>query len=47
MTPEEIDGLRKVSVDTIKSQVRTIYNKLGAANRADAVRIATISGMIR
>jgi LuxR family maltose regulon positive regulatory protein len=41
LTRDEIAGLSSLSVNTVKSIIRSIYNKLGAVNRADAVRIAT------
>jgi LuxR family maltose regulon positive regulatory protein len=41
LTREEIAGLASISANTVKSVIRSIYNKLGAVNRADAVRIAT------
>ncbi|MDR2211261.1 MAG: LuxR C-terminal-related transcriptional regulator [Spirochaetaceae bacterium] len=40
MTQEEIAGISSLSVNTVKSVIRSIYNKLGAINKADAVRIA-------
>jgi LuxR family maltose regulon positive regulatory protein len=43
MTREEIAALTSLSANTIKSVTRSVYNKLGALNKADAVRIA--SGM--
>ncbi|MDR2159945.1 MAG: LuxR C-terminal-related transcriptional regulator [Treponema sp.] len=46
MTREEIAGLTSLSVNTIKSITRSIYNKLGAINRADAVRIAVSLGLV-
>jgi LuxR family maltose regulon positive regulatory protein len=46
MTQEEIAGLSSLSVNTVKSVVRNIYNKLGAVNRADAVRIAASLGIL-
>jgi LuxR family maltose regulon positive regulatory protein len=46
LTREEIAGLSSLSVNTIKSIIRSIYNKLGAINRADAVRIATQCGIL-
>ena len=46
LTQEEIAGLHDVSVNTIKTQVRNIYNKLGAINRADAIHIATKLGIV-
>jgi LuxR family maltose regulon positive regulatory protein len=46
MTQEEIAGLSSLSVNTVKSVIRSIYNKLGAVNRADAIRIATDRGFL-
>ncbi|MDR0389310.1 MAG: helix-turn-helix transcriptional regulator [Spirochaetaceae bacterium] len=40
-TREEIARVSAISVNTVKSAIRSVYNKLGAVNRADAVRIAT------
>ncbi|MDR1373343.1 MAG: LuxR C-terminal-related transcriptional regulator, partial [Treponema sp.] len=45
-TNEEIAGALHVSVKMIKSAVRRLYIKLGAANRADAVRNATEKGLL-
>ncbi|MDR1863451.1 MAG: LuxR C-terminal-related transcriptional regulator [Treponema sp.] len=45
-TREEIAGFSSISVNTVKSVIRSIYNKLGAVNRADAVRIATQLGLL-
>jgi LuxR family maltose regulon positive regulatory protein len=46
MTQEEIAGLSSLSVNTVKSVIRSIYTKLGAVNKADAVRIAAASGIL-
>jgi LuxR family maltose regulon positive regulatory protein len=46
LTREEIAGLFSISVNTVKSVIRSIYNKLGAVNRADAIRIATSQGLV-
>jgi LuxR family maltose regulon positive regulatory protein len=40
LTREEIAKASAISVNTVKSVIRSVYNKLGALNRADAVRIA-------
>jgi LuxR family maltose regulon positive regulatory protein len=40
LTREEIAGASSISLNTVKSVIRSVYNKLGALNRADAVRIA-------
>ena len=41
LTREEIARVSSISVNTVKSAMRSVYNKLGAVNRSDAVRIAT------
>lgn len=46
LTREEIADFNNVSVNTIKRTITNIYNKLGAINRADAVRLATNLGLI-
>jgi LuxR family maltose regulon positive regulatory protein len=46
MTQEEIAGRFSLSVNTVKSVIRSIYNKLGAVNKADAVRIAASMGLV-
>jgi LuxR family maltose regulon positive regulatory protein len=46
MTQEEIAGQASLSVNTVKSVIRSIYNKLGAVNKADAVRIAASRGIV-
>jgi LuxR family maltose regulon positive regulatory protein len=46
MTQEEIAGISSLSVNTVKSVIRSIYNKLGAINKADAVRIAASLGLV-
>jgi LuxR family maltose regulon positive regulatory protein len=47
MTREEIAGDAGVSLNAVKNLIRSIYHKLGALNRADAVRIATRQGIIK
>jgi LuxR family maltose regulon positive regulatory protein len=47
LTRKEIAAALNLSINTIKSNVRSIYNKLGAVNRADAVRIATDAAILR
>jgi LuxR family maltose regulon positive regulatory protein len=37
MTQEEIASVSSLSVNTVKSVIRSIYNKLGAVNKAGAV----------
>jgi LuxR family maltose regulon positive regulatory protein len=46
MTQEEIAGISSLSVNTVKSVVRSIYTKLGAINKADVVRIAADMGLV-
>jgi LuxR family maltose regulon positive regulatory protein len=41
LTREEIARLSSISLNTVKSVTRSIYNKLGAVNKTDAVRIAS------
>jgi LuxR family maltose regulon positive regulatory protein len=45
-TQDEIALSTKRSVNTIKSTVKRIYDKLGAVNRADAIRIAMSQGIL-
>ena len=46
LTRDEIAWEIGISVNTVKSVIKSIYNKLGAVNRADAVRIAADKGML-
>jgi LuxR family maltose regulon positive regulatory protein len=46
-TSEEIAGDMKISPNIIKSAIRSLYTKLGAINRADAIRIATAKGLLK
>jgi LuxR family maltose regulon positive regulatory protein len=46
MTQKEIAGVASLSENTVKSVIRSIYNKLGAINKADAVRIAVSQGLV-
>jgi LuxR family maltose regulon positive regulatory protein len=46
MTQKEIAGQFSLSVNTVKSVVRSIYTKLGAVNKADVVRIAAAKGLV-
>lgn len=43
-TRNEIATLQHVSINTLKKQISVIYNKLGALNSADAIRIAVMRG---
>jgi LuxR family maltose regulon positive regulatory protein len=47
MTRKEIAGMASLSVNTVKSAIRSIYNKLGAINKADAVRIGASLGLVQ
>jgi LuxR family maltose regulon positive regulatory protein len=46
LTREEIAVEGDISINTVKSVIKNVYNKLGAMNRADAVRIATNTGIL-
>ncbi|MDR2181758.1 MAG: LuxR C-terminal-related transcriptional regulator [Treponema sp.] len=45
-TVEEVSDESGLSENTLKSMIKRIYEKLGAVNRADAIRIATSLGLI-
>jgi LuxR family maltose regulon positive regulatory protein len=47
LTREEIADVNSLSINTVKSVIKSVYNKLGAVNRADAVRIATSLGILK
>jgi len=47
LTREEIASGSSVSINTVKIVIKTIYEKLGAVNRADAIRIATKAGLLK
>jgi LuxR family maltose regulon positive regulatory protein len=46
LTREELAEDGEISINTVKSVIKNVYNKLGAVNRADAVRIATATGIL-
>jgi LuxR family maltose regulon positive regulatory protein len=46
LTRAELAKASEISVNTVKSVIRSVYNKLVAINRADAVRIATSLGLL-
>jgi LuxR family maltose regulon positive regulatory protein len=46
-TGEEIAADMRISVKMVKSAIRSLYVKLGAANRADAIRTATERGLLK
>lgn len=43
-TREEIGTALHISINSVKKHITGVYNKLGAINRADAIRIATLRG---
>jgi LuxR family maltose regulon positive regulatory protein len=45
-TSEAIAADMHISVNMVKSAIRSVYTKLGAANRADAIRIATEKNLL-
>jgi LuxR family maltose regulon positive regulatory protein len=47
LTREELAEDNDISINTIKSVIKSVYNKLGAVNRADAIRIATSRGLLK
>lgn len=46
LTREEIATMRFIAVSTVKTIITSIYSKLGAVNRADAIRIASKLNLI-
>jgi LuxR family maltose regulon positive regulatory protein len=46
LTFEEIAGRHQVSVNTVKTHVRSIYQKLGATSRRDAITTARRRGLL-
>jgi LuxR family maltose regulon positive regulatory protein len=46
LTRKEIAGKTGLSVGAIKPLVKRVYDKLGAVNRADAIRIASALGLL-
>ncbi|MDR0561216.1 MAG: LuxR C-terminal-related transcriptional regulator [Spirochaetaceae bacterium] len=47
LTREEIADISALSVNTVKSIIKSVYAKLNAVNRADAIRIATLAGILK
>jgi LuxR family maltose regulon positive regulatory protein len=47
LTREDIAEEEALSVYAVKGLIKIIYDKLGAVNRADAIRIATAMGMFK
>jgi DNA-binding NarL/FixJ family response regulator len=46
LTQDEIAETTSRSVNTIKSIIKRIYDKLGAVNKADAIRLAMNRGLL-
>lgn len=46
LTREEISAVLGISLHGVKKHITNIYNKLGAVNRVDALRIAVAGGII-
>jgi LuxR family maltose regulon positive regulatory protein len=47
LTREEIADDSAISINAVKSVISSLYAKLGAVNRADAIRIATNLGLLK
>ncbi|MDR1024220.1 MAG: LuxR C-terminal-related transcriptional regulator [Treponema sp.] len=47
LTRQEIADQENLSLNAVKELIKNIYQKLGAVNRADAVRIALASGILK
>ncbi|MDR1302144.1 MAG: LuxR C-terminal-related transcriptional regulator [Treponema sp.] len=47
LTCKEAAETAVLSINTVKSIIKSVYYKLGAINRADAIRIATSLGMLK
>jgi LuxR family maltose regulon positive regulatory protein len=47
LTRTEIAGTLSLSINTVKSVIRSIYNKLGAVNRSHAVQTAIAAGFLK
>jgi LuxR family maltose regulon positive regulatory protein len=45
-TRNELAEDNAISINTVKSVIRSLYNKLGAINQADAIRIAVALGLL-
>lgn len=46
LTREEIALEQDISINTVKKYISSIYNKLGAINRSDAIYLATVKGYL-
>ena len=47
LTRERIADNTSLPISTVKSSIKSIYDKLGAFNRADAIRIATSLDLLK
>jgi LuxR family maltose regulon positive regulatory protein len=47
LTRQELAEDVNISINTIKGLIKSVYNKLGAENSADAVRIAVSTGILK
>jgi LuxR family maltose regulon positive regulatory protein len=47
LTREEIARNEQISLNAVKENIKNLYDKLGALNRADAIRIANSMGLLR
>jgi LuxR family maltose regulon positive regulatory protein len=47
LSRQEIAEKNDISLGVVKSVIRSVYSRLGAVNRADAVRIATAMGILK
>jgi LuxR family maltose regulon positive regulatory protein len=46
LTRPEIAEALSLSINTVKSLIRSLYNKLGAVNRSHAIRAAAAAGLL-
>jgi LuxR family maltose regulon positive regulatory protein len=46
-TRDEIARKENISLNAVKENIKNLYDKLGALNRADAIRIANSRGLLR
>jgi LuxR family maltose regulon positive regulatory protein len=47
LTRTEIAGMLSLSINTVKSVIRSVYNKLGAVNRSHAIQAAAEAGILK
>jgi LuxR family maltose regulon positive regulatory protein len=46
-TRDDIARREGISLNAVKEIIKNLYHKLGAVNRADAIRIALASGLLK